>query len=73
MAHVRAVCDPADQDLPLAALVALDTAGAIGLFKVFAALAARPSQLPALLALAGHAAAARRSLVHAVAGRVRAA
>jgi adenosylhomocysteine nucleosidase len=57
-AVLRAICDPADQDLPPAALVALDSAGAIGLLRVLAALAVRPAQLPALLLLARHAAAA---------------
>jgi adenosylhomocysteine nucleosidase len=66
-AVLRAVCDPADQDLPPAALVALDGKGAIGLFRVLAALAAQPSQLPALLALARQAAAARKALLQAVA------
>lgn len=61
-AVLRAVCDPAGQDLPPAALVALDARGAIGLGRVLAALAAHPGQLPALLALAGQAAAARRAL-----------
>ncbi len=65
-AVVRAVCDPADQDLPPAALVALDAKGAIGFFRVLAALAARPAQLPALLALARQAAAARAALLRAV-------
>jgi adenosylhomocysteine nucleosidase len=65
-AALRAVCDPADQDLPPAALVALDGKGAIGFFRVLAALAAHPTQLPALLSLARQAAAARASLVRAV-------
>jgi adenosylhomocysteine nucleosidase len=67
-AVLRAVCDPAEQDLPQAALAALDGAGAIGLLRVLAALAARPAQLPALILLARQAAAARRSLLRAVAG-----
>jgi adenosylhomocysteine nucleosidase len=65
-AVLRAVCDPADQDLPPAALVALDSEGAIGLFRILAALAARPAQLSALLALARQATAARASLLRAV-------
>jgi adenosylhomocysteine nucleosidase len=65
-AVVRAVCDPAVLDLPPAALIALDAKGAIGLTRILASLAARPGQLPALLALARHAAAARRSLIAAV-------
>jgi adenosylhomocysteine nucleosidase len=70
-AALRAVCDPAAEDLPPAALVALDSHGAIGLLKVLASLARRPGQLPALLELAGHAAAARRSLFCAVANETR--
>ncbi len=66
-AVVRAVCDSAGQDLPPAALIALDAKGAIGLTRLLASLAARPGQLPALLALARCAAAARRSLLRAVA------
>jgi adenosylhomocysteine nucleosidase len=65
-AALRAVCDPADQDLPPAALVALDANGAIGFFRVLAALAAHPAQLPALLVLARQAAAARAGLLRAV-------
>ncbi len=65
-AVLRAVCDPAEQDLPPAALVALDGKGAIGLVRVLASLAARPAQLPALLALARQATAARASLLRAV-------
>jgi adenosylhomocysteine nucleosidase len=66
-AVLRAICDPADQDLPPAALVALDGAGAIGLLRVLAALAVRPAQLPALLLLARNAANARRRLLRAMA------
>jgi adenosylhomocysteine nucleosidase len=65
-AVVRAVCDPAQQDLPPAALVALDGRGAIGLLRVVAAVGVRPAQLPALLRLGAHAAAARRSLLRAI-------
>ena len=60
---VRAICDPAERDLPPAALVALDQSGAIGLVRVVASLARQPGQLPGLLALARDAAAARRGLV----------
>ncbi len=66
-AVLRAVCDPAGEDLPPAALVALDGAGAMGFLRILASLAARPAQLPALLGLASHAAAARRGLLRAVA------
>jgi adenosylhomocysteine nucleosidase len=70
-AVVRAVCDAAGQDLPPAALAALDSKGAIGLTRVLASIARHPTQLPALLALAAHAAAARRSLRRAVASAIR--
>jgi adenosylhomocysteine nucleosidase len=60
---VRAVCDPAERDLPPVALAALDRAGAIGLGRVVLSLLRRPRQVPGLLALARDAAAARRALV----------
>ena len=62
-AVLRAICDPAERALPPAALAALDARGAIGVWRVAASLVARPGQLPALLALAADAVAARRSLV----------
>jgi adenosylhomocysteine nucleosidase len=62
-AVLRAICDPAERVLPPAALAALDAHGAIGAWRVIASLVTRPGQLPALLVLAGDAAAARRSLV----------
>jgi adenosylhomocysteine nucleosidase len=65
-AVLRAVCDPVERDLPPAALVALDSKGAIGLVRILASLAARPAQLPALLALARQATAGRASLLRAV-------
>ncbi len=61
-AVLRAVCDPADCDLPPAALVALDPAGRIGLGAVLASVLANPRQVPALLALGADAARARRAL-----------
>ena len=64
-AVLRAICDPAERDLPPAALVALDQAGAIGLWRVLVSLARAPQQLPGLLALARDAAAARRALLAA--------
>jgi adenosylhomocysteine nucleosidase len=66
-AVLRAICDPADATLPPAALAALDARGAICVWRVLASIAADPRQLPALLALAADAAAARRALL----GRVR--
>src|SRR5208283_5200921 len=55
-AVVRAICDPAERDLPPAALIALDQDGAIGLARVIGSVLAHPAQLPALLALAADAA-----------------
>ncbi len=60
---VRAVCDPAERNLPPAALAALDQSGAIGLGRVVLSLLRRPGQVPGLLALARDAAAARRGLM----------
>ncbi len=64
-AVIRAVCDPAERDLPAAALIALDTKGAIGLSRVLRSVLRRPGQIPALLAVARDAALARRTLVGA--------
>lgn len=61
-AVLRAVCDPADRDVPHAALVALDSAGRIGAIRVAAAALSRPRELPDLLRLAADAARARRAL-----------
>jgi adenosylhomocysteine nucleosidase len=71
-AVLRAICDPAERALPPAALVALDTHGGIRAWRVLAAIAARPRQLPALLILAVDAAAAKRSLRGRVRSLVRA-
>jgi adenosylhomocysteine nucleosidase len=67
-AVLRAVCDPAGRALPPAALAALDARGAIGVWRVLASVLAHPGQIPALLALAGDAARARRALRAWVAG-----
>jgi adenosylhomocysteine nucleosidase len=61
-AVLRAVCDPAGRNLPPAALVALNAKGRIGAFRVLGAVLRAPGQVPALLRLAGDAAAARRAL-----------
>jgi adenosylhomocysteine nucleosidase len=61
-AVLRVVCDPADRDLPPAALAALDRAGLIGVGRVIASLLRQPSQVPALLALARDAARAHQAL-----------
>jgi adenosylhomocysteine nucleosidase len=60
---LRAISDPADRDLPPAALIALDRNGGIALIQVFRSILHQPSQLPALLQLATAAARARRTLV----------
>jgi len=67
-AVVRAICDPAERDLPPAALVALDRAGAIGFLAVLRSVARRPGQIPGLLALGRDAARARRGLQGVVCG-----
>ncbi len=61
-AVLRAICDPAERDLPPAALVALDNSGAIGLWRVLASVARHPGQVRALIALGRDAAAARAAL-----------
>jgi len=66
-AVLRAICDPAGRSLPPAALAALDKAGRIGFFAVTASVLRHPGQIPALLALAGDATRARKTLV----GRVK--
>ena len=62
-AVLRAICDPAERSLPLAAVVALDGGGAINVRRLIAAIFARPGQLPSLFTLASDAAAARRALM----------
>jgi adenosylhomocysteine nucleosidase len=65
-AILRAICDPAERDLPPAALAALDQRGIIGFRRVLASLSRQPNQLPALIALARDAAKARAALVRHV-------
>jgi adenosylhomocysteine nucleosidase len=65
-AVLRAVCDPADSTLPPAAIIALDTRGAIALARVAASVLRHPGQVPALLRLARDAARARAALVRHV-------
>jgi adenosylhomocysteine nucleosidase len=57
-AVVRAICDPAERDLPPAALLALHP-----LLRVMRSVLTRPAQIPGLLVLASDAARARRALV----------
>jgi adenosylhomocysteine nucleosidase len=66
-AVLRAVCDPADRTLTPAALVGLDANGGMAVWRVLAALLHQPGELPALLALARDAGAARKSLLGRVA------
>ena len=61
-AVLRAVCDPAQRNLPPAALAALNSAGAIRLFAVLGSILIRPWQVPSLLRLALDAALARHAL-----------
>lgn len=65
-AMLRAVCDPAERSLPPAAIAALDHAGAIAPLRVALSVVRQPRQIPALLALARDAAAARRALIEQV-------
>jgi adenosylhomocysteine nucleosidase len=65
-AVLRAVADPASKNLPPAALVALNHAGRIGFFRVLASVLRHPRQIPALLALARDASAARKALLDRV-------
>lgn len=62
-AVVRAICDPAERDLPPAALIALDAAGVIGISRILHSILMRPGQIPALSAVARDAALARRALM----------
>lgn len=66
-AVLRAVCDPANCSLPPAARIALDNAGAIGMWRILHAILRGPRQVPDLFALARDAATARRALKHRVA------
>jgi len=61
-AVLRAICDPAERDLPPAALVALNAKGRIGGLRVLGAVLRQPRQIPALLVLSADAAAARAML-----------
>ena len=65
-AVLRVVCDPAERDLPPAALTALDAAGRIQPGALLRSLARHPGQVGALLALGRDAAAARRALLDRV-------
>ncbi len=60
---LRAICDPAENGLPDAALVALDASGRIDLAAIVRSLLRHPGQLPGLLLLARDSASARRTLI----------
>jgi adenosylhomocysteine nucleosidase len=62
-AVLRAVCDPAERDLPPAAITALDAAGRIRIGALMRSLARHPGQVVALVALGRDAAAARSALL----------
>jgi adenosylhomocysteine nucleosidase len=66
-AVLRAICDPAERDLPPAAAIALDAAGFIGFPRIVASVLAHPSQLPGLFAIAKDAARARQALLRRIA------
>ena len=65
-ACLRAVCDIAEDDLPAAAIVSLDSAGRIRIGAVVWSVISQPGQLGALIALAANAAAARQTLKNRV-------
>ncbi len=62
-AVLRAICDPAERDLPSAALTALDTRGAIAIGRVAASILRRPGQIGGLIRVGRDAASARKALV----------
>ena len=71
-AVLRTVCDPADRDLPPAAITALDAAGRIRPAALAYSLLRHPRQLPGLIALGREAGLARAALLAQVAavGRI---
>jgi adenosylhomocysteine nucleosidase len=62
-AVLRVICDPAERDLPPAAITALDAAGRIRPLALARSLVRHPGQIGGLIALGGDAAAARRTLL----------
>ena len=62
-AVLRAICDPAERDLPPAALDALDAEGRIRPGALLRSLARQPGQIGALIALGREAARARQALL----------
>jgi adenosylhomocysteine nucleosidase len=65
-AVLRAICDPAERDLPPAALIPPNRHGTIRLGRVLGSVLRRPRQLPSLPALAADAMEAHRALRAAV-------
>lgn len=65
-AVLRAICDPAERDLPPAALVPPKSDGGIPLARIIGSVLKQPAQLPFLPGLAANAAAAHRALREAV-------
>ncbi|WP_158746108.1 hypothetical protein [Acidisphaera sp. L21] len=66
-AVLRAICDPADRDLPPAAMTALDANGRIRPAALLRSLARHPGQISGLIALGREAASARTALLARVA------
>lgn len=65
-AVLRAVCDPAERDVPPAALIALTARGTIDIPRLAQSLLHDPAQIPALIALARDAARAQRALIRQI-------
>jgi adenosylhomocysteine nucleosidase len=65
-AVLRVVCDPAERNLPPAALTALDAAGRIQPSALLLSLVRHPGQIAGLIALGRDAASARRALLDRV-------
>jgi adenosylhomocysteine nucleosidase len=65
-AVLRAICDPADRDLPPAAVAGLNAKGAIAASRIALSILANPLQIPALIALGRDAGRARQALVRRV-------
>ena len=63
---IRAICDPAERDLPPAALIALGPHGTIRPWRVVRSAFAHPGQIAGLLALARDARLARRGLLRLI-------
>jgi adenosylhomocysteine nucleosidase len=62
-AVLRAICDPAERDLPPASLTALDDRGRIQPMALLRSLARNPAQIGALIRVGRDAALARRALL----------